>query len=227
MGTRTKAYFFACLSSVICSFLLLRCQYNDYSSRPKIRIINASPDAPSIDFQLNKKRKAAAISFGSASGYLDSTPGNTPISASPAGINYRIFYTSAVLEDNHFYTFIIDDSTKRVATNLLIDNRFVPAAGKGGIRFLHLVDNNESYDVSIGASVIFSNRTFNDIMYSECNYEAITAGPVTLDFRLAGTSSILFSAPGFNCGSEKLYTVVVYGSGSPGQKPGVAVYTDN
>jgi hypothetical protein len=223
--TKIKICLFVCSSSIVCSLLLLRCQYNDYPFNPKIRIINASPDAPLVDFQLNKKFKAESISFGSASSYIDSSTGDIAISASPTGVNHRIVYTSCQLLNNQFYTFIIDDSVKNIATNLLIDDRSIPANGEANIRLLHLIDNNESYDVSIGTSVIFLNRTFNDVMFKKYAYQAISPGKVTLDFRLTGTSAILFSISDLTYESNKLYTIVIYGSAN--QKPNFSIINDN
>lgn len=208
------------------------------SSSANVKIIHASPDAPTLNFFVNNTLLGNALSNGqSFSAYSQSPVGQASMMAE--AVNGKIggtLDTSPILfrtgvtnqnnftfADDAFYTFIVTDSIHRPkpstlnATNpggpqflVLTDDLTAPNVGQSKIRFMNLAP---------GAPPVFVTRSSGNIIFPSVEYRAATPAFNTI---LSGTSNIqvrLNSASGtiiarilnFDLVSGKIYTFYLTG----------------
>jgi hypothetical protein len=223
---------FTLISSSIllaCTYLFTACNKDETKVYAQLNIVNASPNAPNLDFLLDDvKFNSSVLYFGAHEGYLPVVSGaktlkmNTMINVYNTTIDSTIATTSITLSDNKYHTLFVVDSFAKKSTLLVQDNFGTPNDGHAYFRFIQLAPNAPHVDVAIAGTnnLVYSDLAFKDVPAFKDMY----VGVYNLDVRSAGTNIVLYTLPAVVLNSGKVYTV--YTKGFVGQTGKQALSSD-
>lgn len=205
-------------------FTTLSCIKKDPLMRiAQVLFVPLSPDAPAVDFSLNKKAVATTINYSATVGtasynfpYFTTTPGTNSLSFNVSGsaTNSLAAVSNEIEEDKAYSAFLID-SVKRAKLAFVKDNLDEPTPGKVKIRFFHFSTNAPAVDVTLGATgpVLFANRSFNDQEGNDAKQEFIEIDPGIYNFvfKLTGTNTAAYTTSSLNLLPDRIYTLAARG----------------
>lgn len=194
-----------------------------------IRVMNASPNATSVDLAPDGKVLISAVKYGFVSDYFKVDAGGFNIRMNLVGSQLPFTNTDIVLDADKNYTIVIADSISRLKQSLIIDNLSDPPSDKSFVRFFHLVGNGPAVDLFKGGTAVFSGRVFNDQSTGTgVNYTAIDPGTQTFEVRSNSSGSIISLLSNVNLVAGKIYTIVVRGfvGGAGSQGVVMTIYID-
>jgi len=212
-----------------CSSLFTACNKDEAKVYAQLNIVNASPDAPNLDFWIDDvKFNSSVLYFGAHEGYLPVVSGtkilkiNTMVNVFNTVIDSTVGKASMTLSDNKNHTLFVVDSFYKKSTLLVQDNFGTPNDGHAYFRFIQLAPNAPHVDVAIAGTntLVYSDLAFKDVTAFKDMY----AGVYNLDVRSAGTNTVLYTLPAVVFNSGKVYTV--YTKGFVGQTGKQALSSD-
>jgi hypothetical protein len=219
---------------VLTSLFFVSCNKDDNAAgTASLMVVNASPNGSNIDVTVNNEAFVSNLAYPNNSGYKTVVASNANIIVTPTGSTTAILNGTMLLEKNTAYTFYVTDSSHERKASFTKDDKTAPSAGKAKVRLLHLSPNAPNIDVSInGASnANFNNRGFNDFMVngSYHSFTEVDAAGVTLQVKLAGTSTVIATLPAVTLTAGKIYTFIIKGfvGGAGAQALGLEVITHN
>lgn len=201
----------------------------DNKPKTAIRLMNASPNAATINLSPDGKKLGGDVSYGSVSEYFIVNAGGFNLRLNLGSSDIPFTNSDVVLDAAKNYTFIIADSISKYKKSLITDNLSDPPAGKSFVRFFHLVGNGPSVNLVKAGSPIFSNRSFNDQANGTgVNYTAIDPGTQTFEMRTSSGGSIIALLSNASITAGKIYTIVARGfvGGAGDQAVVLSMYTD-
>lgn len=186
------------------------------SSDSYIRLLHASPDAPSVDIYANGSLIAKSLAYKQLTEYVPVKPGAYTIQVYPAGqkTNPVIDTKLTVPQKNRFTVAAVG---KLANIGLLpIMEMYMPMTDKRSsyVRFVHLSPNAPAVDITLPDGT----KLFSNVGYKEYqDYIATAPGNYTLQVRPAGTDQIALTVPNVKVSPGAIYTV--YAVGLAGQTP--------
>ena len=223
------------LGLLMTGFFLMGCDKDDdddMSSKSKLMVVHASPNAPNVDVRVNNNVALTNVPYPTNSGYLEVNSGSNNIRVSPtATTNYVIDATVSLDAGKNYSVFAIDSVTK-IKAAVVSDDLTAPASGKVHVRFFHFSANAPAVDIAVtGGPVLFSNRRFNDQATdaTSTSFTPLNAGTYNLEVRLAGTNTVVLSLPNIALTAGKIYTVFAIGfvGGTNAQALGAQIIANN
>jgi hypothetical protein len=195
----------------------------DVTPPANVRIIHASPDAPSVDILVNGGLAIENLAFTEATDYVSLAADTYQVQVVPNGMMAPVVIDATLaLEAGVDYTVLAIDELASIEPLVLVDDRSLPGDSFRA-RFVHASPNAPAVDIAIAnGPVLFPNVSFGG------TGAAITApaGSYDLEVRLAGTSTVVLPLPGVRFNVNTVYTVAAVGfvGGTPGL--GAQVYID-
>lgn len=191
--------------------LLSGCQSLAVNSA-QLRILDASPDAGSIDAYQNNTGLAYNLQFGTATTYVAMQPGTYTLSAAKSGTRQTLVSGSASLVGGRQYTEIIGNVAGDLQQFLLEDQNQPAPAGQIAVRLLNEAPRSGHVDVYLvprdgrlaSTSPLAVNLAFNGLT----GYINVPAGTYAIDVVPTGTV-LVSSTPTLMSGAQ-----VAYDSGS-------------
>jgi hypothetical protein len=221
-----------CLGAV--SFLFTNCDKDDdpISSKSKVMVVHASPNAPNVDVRINNSVALTNVAYPTNSSYTELNSGSTNIKVSPTTTTTYVIDATVNFEANKNYSVFAVDSVSKIKAAVTTDDLTAPATGKAHVRFFHFSANAPAVDIAVtGGPVLFSNRTFNDQATTATlsNFTPVDAGVYNLEVRVAGTSTVVLALPNITLTSGKIYTVFAKGflGGAGAQALGAQIIVNN
>lgn len=176
----------------------------------RVRVVHASPDAPSVDVRVDGGLAFADVAFGAATGYASVPAGTYNVQVEPAGAgNAGPFVIDAdlTLAAGQDYTVVATDFLASITPIVLVDNNSAPAPGNARVRFFHGSPDTPAVDVALtGGPVIFANAPFQASATGE-----VPGATYDLEARVAGTQIVGLYIPGVTFEAGKVYTVFAIG----------------
>jgi hypothetical protein len=197
---------------------LSSCLKNSTSVQPPIAllsVINASPDAPALDFYLdNNKGNAYAFAFGNGLDYISAYTGKRTAKFTPAGSNTVYKSDTLTLIQNRYYSLFLANTAGHEEFLLLNDTIVKPADTKAGIRLINLSPDAPAIDLVIkDGAVVVANKSFKGFS----GFVPITAtAKYTFEIRQAGTTTVLATLTNITLNNGSLYTVWLQGLAAAG-----------
>ncbi|HRW48082.1 MAG TPA: DUF4397 domain-containing protein [Caldilinea sp.] len=208
------------------------------SSRARVRVVHASPDAPAVDVWVNDALTLENVPFKAVSDYLTVPGGTYNVKVVPTGATEPVVIDADLtVEAGTDYTVIARGLLAEISPLVLVDNNSAPAAGDAHVRFVHLSPDAPAVDIAVaGGPVVIGNIAFGEASA----YTPVPAGTYDLEVRLAGTNTVVLPLPGIALADGDVYTAYAFGlagdgslsaglsvdnaSGGEGVAPGVDLY---
>jgi len=174
--------FWAVPTSVFCALLFAT---GCGSSSAHVRILNAIPIQSNIDMLIDTKDVAAAIPYGSVSGYITVSSGSRHLQVEATGSSTP-FVDQNISVSSGSYDTILDTGT---GATVFTDNHSAPSSSNVSIRVINASANLGTADVYIvsSGSSIGSTPTFPGVaVNSASGYTLVAAGSYVIYFVVNG-----------------------------------------
>lgn len=189
--------------------------HNDHYPEPQpaalLSIINASPGADQVDFELDKDNliNNAPIRYGRGLDYIRARPGKRSAIFSVYRSPQIIKADTINLEVKKFYSVYLSNVVSKPDIVLVNDSLAKPEAGKATIRLVNLSPDAGAVDLVIKAgATIATNKAYK----GSSPFVAVSANTnYTLEIRKAGTATVLVSIPTVSLRERSVYTVWLHG----------------
>lgn len=199
----------------MCSVLLSSCFKNDNNvyipPAAYVSFIQASPDAPALDFYLNtSKVNSIPINFGNTIDYIKAYTGVRTANFYAAGTMNKIFSDTVQLNPNVGYSLFLVNAVAHPGVFLLTDSISRPATGNASIRFVNVSPDAPAVDLAIKDSTtpLISNKAFKG--YSP--FSSIQGNQTyTFEVRQHGTNTVLATLTGAKLNTGSIYTIWLRG----------------
>lgn len=203
-----------CLLAVSLSSCLKNSSTNVQPPIALLSVINASPDAPALDFYLNdNKANAYPFGFGNGLDYLSAYTGKRNATFTIAGTKTAYKADTLTLNQNRYYSLFLANTAGHEEFVVLSDTINKPADTKAAIRFINLSPDAPAADLVIknGATVV-ANKSYKGFS----GFVPVTATKYTLEIRQAGTTTVLATLTDVPLNNGSLYTVWLQGLAAAG-----------
>jgi hypothetical protein len=207
----------AIIIAAIAALALVPTGADAQSSDARIRVLHASPDAPSVDIYLDGAEAISDLAFDDITDYVSVTSGNHNVQVFPAsadGSGDPVIDADVSLDAGADYTIAAVGALADIEPLVLVDNNAEPADGKAHLRFVHSSPDAPAVDIyADGAGVVVPAAEFKDAS----DYLPLDAGTYDLEVRAAGTETVALDLPGIELEAGKVYTAFAVGflDGSP------------
>lgn len=210
---RSKILSFIFLS--LGSFLFFACKKNDPGNilPSNIKCINASPDAPAINFLDNNTSFAENLSYTGVSGYTLLAPVTSKLSITDNSIpkTFNTFFTT--LQPGSYYSLFAIDSFSKLSMSMVSDIYTIPSPDSCKIRFFNFSPGSSYITATLENpldTIFLGNRQFNDqnTYTTYVIFNEIPSGNYNL--QLITSDSTIISAP-LNFSGGKVYTIYAKG----------------
>jgi len=182
---------------------------------PQVRLVHASPDAPSMDLLVNGTVILSDLEYGSISEYAATSMGTYQVQVVPAGTaGPALIDESLTFGSGESYTIAATDVMTSITPILIEDDNTIPSLGQARVRFMHLSPDAPAVDIAVaGGPVLFANVAFGTVS----DYVTVRGGAYDLQVRLAGTMMVVMTLPGVQLASDAVHTVCAIGlvAGNP------------
>jgi hypothetical protein len=216
MNRKVSVFSFVCLLGAGVLTLNSCLKQNNTPPQPtgRISVLQASPDAPSMDLYLNgsKVNTSQVITFASG-GSLNQPVGTYAVSFADAATGDTLMsHTDSV--GNGFYSLIVYDTGSR-RDFMYFPEQFEQATDNSAayVRFLQLSPNAGLTDVYVGTSKKYAQRSFADNLPDPTLSEFGTITPGTYSFTAlnSSTGDTLATLQDITLSSGGAYTVFLQG----------------
>lgn len=165
-----------------------------------LSVIQASPDEPSVDFNLNSARvNALPISYGSGLDYFRAVAGKRTATFTKTSDGTTVKTDTMTLNQNVAYTLCLVNKAATPEFLRLTDAITQPSSGNANIRFVNLSPDSGPVDLAVkGGAVLVANKPFKGFS----DFNSIEGKNYTFEVRKAGTATVVASLtqninPGF------------------------------
>ena len=189
----------------------------------RVRVLHASPDAPSVDVLVDGQVVLTNVPFKAASPYLTVPAGarNLRVRATgnPSLVVIDVTPTLAASTD---YTVIARNLVASIEPWLLTDDNAAPAAAQIKLRLVHSAPSAPAVDIYVtapGADLSASTPTLTNVPYAAASsYLAVPAGTYRVRICPANTPTVAIDSGALNFAAGQIRTAVAVdnpGGGSP------------
>ncbi len=210
---RNKILFFIFLS--LCFFLFFACKKSDTGNiiPSNIKCINASPDAPAINFLDNNTSFSENLNFNDVSAYIPLAPVTSKLSIADNGLSNSLNAFFTTLNPGSFYSLFAIDSFSKLNMTMVSDVYTIPSADSSMIRFFQFCPDASYITATLENPIdtfYLGTRQFNDQnTYSTyVAFKGIPSGDYNLQMQTS--DSTIISTP-FNFLGGKVYTIYAKG----------------
>lgn len=174
----------------------------------RVRVLHASPDAPSVDVYANDRLLLADISYQEVTAYIRVPSGRYRIDIFPAGSTTNPIKSEVIrVEAGNTYTLAATGIAEELQL-VAIHDQLSMTPGRAKVRFLHLSPDAPAVDVGVKGG----ETLFRDVSFQEATeYVTVHPGGQVVQVRPAGQETVVLEVPGVTFEPNKTYTVVATG----------------
>ena len=192
---------------------LVACKKNDSGEilPANIKCINASPNAPAINYLYNNEVFSGNMVFNDVSAYIPLAPATSKLGISDSSITLSSFFTT--LQPRLYYSLFAIDSFSKLSMAMVSDAFTIPPGDSSSVRFFHFSPDASYIITTLENSIdtfYLGTRQFNDqntlSIYNTFN--KIPSGNYNLHMQT--NDSTIISTP-FNFIGGKVYTIYAKG----------------
>ncbi|KMT23151.1 DUF4397 domain-containing protein [Clostridium cylindrosporum] len=177
-----------------------------------IRILHASPDAPSVDIVANGGLIAKNLNYKDFTSYLKVIPGNYNIKIYPSGnMSVTTLNTNVKIPPYSILTLVIGDNLSDLKLFVVPDNTRKVVENKALVRFSNLSPRSNSIDTYLkNGKQLFKGVNFGEYT----NYIEIPPGVYSFQFKPEDSNSVILSVPNTHLKASNAYTIYFVGESS-------------
>jgi Domain of unknown function (DUF4397) len=188
----------------------------------RVRVVHASPDAPSVDVLLDDAEVLSDVPYLASSDYLATSAGDHNLKVNAAGTATTAIDADVTLADGTDYTVIASDLVAEITPIVLEDDNTAPAAGNARVRALHGAPSAPAVDIYVtapGADLeaavpVLTGVAFGDV----ADYLEVPAGDYQVRVTPAETKTVAIDSGALTLESGQVRTAIAVdapGGGPP------------
>jgi len=202
------------------------CSDDDDNTGPegeaRVRVVHASPDAPSVDVLLDDAEVLSDVPYLASSAYLATSAGDHNLKVNAAGTASTAIDADVTLADGTDYTVIASDLVAAITPIVLADDNTAPAAGNARVRAIHGAPSAPAVDIYVtapgvdlgAATPVLTGVAFGDV----ADYLEVPAGEYQVRVAPAGTKTVAIDSGALTLESGQVRTAIAVdapGGGAP------------
>lgn len=212
--TRGRAFITVAALVALATFTMGTTAEAQTPANGRVRVMHASPDAPSVDIFVDNSKAVTALAFPDNTGYISLPAGSHDVKVFVSPFTTQIApvpsatLTVAAGQD---YTVLavgrVADGT--LALLPLMDNNASPSEGKAHIRLIHASPDAPAVNVALAGTKtnVFANVAFKGVG----DYTPVAVGTYDLDVNVASTGQTAKTVNGLKLENKGVYTAVAVG----------------
>ena len=188
----------------------------------RVRVVHASPDAPSVDVLLDDAEVLSDVPYLASSAYLATSAGDHNLKVNAAGTASTAIDADVTLADGTDYTVIASDLVAAITPIVLADDNTAPAAGNARVRAIHGAPSAPAVDIYVtapgvdlgAATPVLTGVAFGDV----ADYLEVPAGEYQVRVAPAGTKTVAIDSGALTLESGQVRTAIAVdapGGGAP------------
>jgi len=178
-----------------------------------IRVINAIPDVPALDFYLDNKLYLSEVRYLENSGYSKEDTGGLGFQANISGTGTRLVDTSVGFSDNRDSTLLVFGRANDPSFLALRDDNDPASSDVGKIRIINAAFDYRRVDIYIveGNQSIANLAPANDgIAYRDVSrYALLTDGTYSIIATTRGSKTPIATLSNVNIKGEGVYSLII------------------
>jgi predicted RNA-binding protein len=175
---------------------------------PRVRVLHASPDAPSVDVWVNGNLALEDVMYGEITDFTELPRGMYNVQVVPSGATEPVVI-DADLDLWRFrdYTVVASGFLSGITPQVIANGRYVPRR-MASVRFSHMSPDAPAVDIYANGAMVFE-----DVMFGETE-DFVYVSPNEYDFevKVAGTDTVALEVPGVELERGSSYTVFALGT---------------
>jgi Domain of unknown function (DUF4397) len=177
-------------------------------SNPNLTVVQAAPGASNVNLFIDGTSKGSSLGYLTNTGYSSISDGVRNIKVTEGINGTTVIDKKPTFEKDKSYTLFIANRTPSIEGVLIADDLTAPLEGKAHVRFVHVGSDAPAVDVAeTGGLVLFPNVAFKGFSA----FKPINAGTVTLEARIAGTTTVALPLGSLTFVAGKIYTIYARG----------------
>jgi hypothetical protein len=192
------------------------------TGQARVRVVHASPDAPTVDVLVDDAVALSNVSYLAASNYLELADGGHNVKVNAAGTSTTVIDADVDLADGTDYTVIASGLLDAITPIVLTDDNSTPPTGTARVRAIHGAPSAPAVDVYVTApdadletaSPVLSNVAFGDV----ADYLEVPAGDYQVRVTPAGSKTVVIDSGALTLASGQVRTAIAVdaaGGGAP------------
>jgi sugar lactone lactonase YvrE len=155
-------------------------------STANLRVVHASPNAPTVDVYVDGDAVLEGVEFGAVSGYLEVPAGDRAVDITAAGDSDSVVFSGDVgVEANTDYTVVaageIGDMADEAFTPLILtDDNSDPGDDTARVQLVHASPDAPAVDITVAGS---GDTLFDGVAFGESGAVEVPAGEYTIQVR--------------------------------------------
>ena len=209
---------------VAAAFAIACSDSNGPDDLSRVRTVNASPDAPSLNFVLDGTTIQSSIAYATDPTYMDVDEDADHATLTNSSSGATLVANDVHLETNRNYSMIAVGKLASISSIFVEDSQDAPVSGKSKVRFIQTAPSMPAsvdvYITSPGADLATTSPTLSNVAFkSVSSYLLVDAAN---DYRLritaAGSKTTILDVPSVNLPSGGIRTLLsldASGGGGP------------
>lgn len=196
----------------------------------QVRVVHASPDAPSVDVLVDDATVLSNVPFKAASDYLAVPSGSRNVKVRVSGTSTVVIDANATVGDGRAYTVLATGAASSIAPLVLEDDLTDPAAGNIKLRLVHAsptAGNVDIYVTSTDASIAALQPTVANVPFRGASaYLQAPAGTYRVRITPVGTKTVAIDANNVTLAPGQIRTAVALDAAGGGTPLGAILLAD-
>ena len=187
-----------------------------------MRVVHASPDAPSVDVLVDDAQVLTAVPYLGSSSYLDVPAGSRNVKVNAAGTSTTVIDADLPLTAGTDYTVIAGGSVSDIAPILLEDDRTAPPTGNIKVRAVHGAPGAPAVDIYVtepGADLQAATPALTNVPFGAASdYLTAPAGDYQVRVTPAGSKTVVIDSGPLTLAAGQVRTAIAVdspGGGAP------------
>ena len=201
------------------------------TTEARVRVVHASPDAPSVDVLVDDNRVLTAVPYLGASGYLDVPSGSRNVKVNAAGTATTVIDADVSLATGIDYTVIAGGLVSDIEPIVLEDDLAPPSGGNVKVRAVHGAPSAPAVDIYVtapGADLLAATPVLTDVPFGAASdYLAVPAGDYQVRVTPAGSKTVVIDSGALTLTAGQVRTAIAVDSPGGGAPFDLLVLADN
>jgi hypothetical protein len=187
-----------------------------------VRVVHASPDAPSVDVLVDDAQVLTAVPYLGSSSYLDVPSGTRNVKVNATGTSTTVIDTDLQLAVGTDYTVIAGGLVSSIEPLVLTDDRTAPPAGNVKVRAVHGAPSAPAVDVYVtepGADIATATPVLTSVPFGAASdYLSVPAGDYQVRVTPAGSKTVVIDSGSLTLAAGQVRTALAVdspGGGAP------------